>query len=214
MYCSNKPTRLGVRRRRPSRRIAGSSRGEERKKTTRRRDGRSSGPCASAPSSSDREPVKKGSKSWSTPVCDCLEKETKTVLLSDNSNEPELRARSHEATTTRCEVQKTETEKGETSSPAPALHVLRGRGRSITMHIWHRQPFPGVTCVLLMRAWFRTSTRQKRALRARMPAVDRQGGGRLSFEGDILADGGSWHTRESSKSIFSTMTTLHVAVNG
>ena len=30
--CSNKPTRLGVRRRMPSRRIAGSSRGEERKK--------------------------------------------------------------------------------------------------------------------------------------------------------------------------------------
>ena len=29
------------------------------RKTTRRRDGRSSGPCASAPSSSDREPVKK-----------------------------------------------------------------------------------------------------------------------------------------------------------
>ena len=62
--------------------------------------------------------------------------------------------------------------------------------------------------------WFRISTRQKRALRARMPAVDRQGGGRLSFEGDILADGGSWHTWESSKSIFSTMTTFHVAVNG
>ena len=58
VYCSNKPTRLGVRRRMPSRRIAGSSRGEERRRTTRRRDGRSSGPCASAPSSSDREPVK------------------------------------------------------------------------------------------------------------------------------------------------------------
>ena len=80
VYCSNKPTRLGVRRRMPSRRIAGSSRGEERRRTTRRRDGRPSGPCASAPSSSDREPVKKGSKSWSTPVCDCLEKETKTVI--------------------------------------------------------------------------------------------------------------------------------------
>ena len=32
VYCSNKPTRLGVRRRMPSRRIAGSSRAEERKK--------------------------------------------------------------------------------------------------------------------------------------------------------------------------------------
>ena len=122
----------------------------------------------------------------------------------------------------------TETEKGER---------VRGRGRSITMHIWHSQPFHGVTCVLLAgscnltgprnivaeispldlyahRAWFRTSTRQKRALSTRMPAVDRQGGGRLSFEGDILADGGSWHTRESSKSIFSTRTTFHVNVNG
>ena len=73
-----------------------------RKKEERPADGRSSGPCASAPSSSDREPVKKGSKSWSTPVCDCLEKESKTVILSDNSNEPELRARSDKATTTRC----------------------------------------------------------------------------------------------------------------
>ena len=81
------------------------------RRTTRRRDGRSSGPCASAPSSSDREPVKKGSKSWSTPVCDCLEKETKTVILSDNSNEPELRARSDEATTTRCRKQKLRKEK-------------------------------------------------------------------------------------------------------
>ena len=32
------------------------------RRTTRRRDGRSSGPCASAPSSSDREPVKKAPK--------------------------------------------------------------------------------------------------------------------------------------------------------
>ena len=105
VYCSNKPTRLGVRRRMPSRRIAGSSRGEERRRTTRRRDGRSSGPCASAPSSSDREPVKKAPKAGApSPVCDCLEKETKTVILSDNSNEPELRVRSDEfeATTTRC----------------------------------------------------------------------------------------------------------------
>ena len=60
---------------------------------------------------SDREPVKKGSKSWNTPVCDCLEKETKTVILSDNSNEPELRARSDEATTTRCRKQKLRKEK-------------------------------------------------------------------------------------------------------
>ena len=126
----------------------------------------------------------------------------------------------------------TETEKGER---AP-------RSWSIDHHahlmIWHSQPFHGVTCVrgcnLLTgprnivaeispldlyahpghRAWFRTSTSQKRALSTRMPAVDRQGGGRLSFEGDILADGGSWHTRESSKSIFSTMTTFPVTVNG
>ena len=111
VYCSNKPTRLGVRRRMPSRRIAGSSRGEERRRTTRRRDGRPSGPCASAPSSSDREPVKKGSKSWSTPVCDCLEKETKTNLLSDNSNEPEPRAISDEATTTRCRKPRLKNEK-------------------------------------------------------------------------------------------------------
>ena len=52
------------------------------------------------------------------------------------------------------------------------------------------------------------------ALSVRTPAVDRQGGGGLSFEGDILADGGSWHTGQSSKSIFSTMTTFHVTVNG
>ena len=114
-----------------------------RKKEERPADGRSSGPCASAPSSSDREPVKKGSKSWSTTVCDCLEKETKTVILSDNSNEPELRARNDEATTTRCRKEK-------------LLH-LRQRcmgsavvhGRSIPMHIWHSQPFHGVTGVLL-----------------------------------------------------------------
>ena len=79
-----------------------------RKKEERPADGRSSGPCASAPSSSDREPVKKGSKSWSTPVCDCLEKETKTVIFSDNSNESELssRVRSDEATTMRCRKEK------------------------------------------------------------------------------------------------------------
>ena len=43
------------------------------------------------------------------------------------------------------------------------------------------------------------------------PAADRQGGGRFSFEGVILADGGSWQTRQSSKSIFSAMTTFHVS---
>ena len=184
------------------------------RRTTRRRDGRSSGPCASAPSSSGREPVKKRLQKlehtglWlpgkRNKDCHSLRQQQRTWAESE-------KWRSHHN-----EEQKTETKKGETSSPAPALHVLRGRGGSITMHIWHIycQPFHGVTCVLLMRAWFRTSTRQKRALRARMPAVDRQGGGRLSFEGDILADGGSWHTRESSKSIFSTMTTFHVAVNG
>ena len=73
---------------------------------------------------------------------------------------------------------------------------------------WRLQPYrprkivaeisPQDLYVHVHRAWFRTSTRQKRALSARMPAVDRQGGGRLSFEGDILADWGSWHTRESS----------------
>ena len=137
----------------------------------------------------------------------------------------------------------TETEKGESSSPAPALHVLRSRGRSITSgivmsaisrchvrtacwrqqvdraakHCCRNQPSTEICTVrldlyalliLYVHAWFRTSTRQKRALSGRMPAVDRQGGGRLSFEGDILADGGSWHTRESSKSIFSTITTF------
>ena len=127
----------------------------------------------------------------------------------------------------------TETEKGETSSPAPALHVLCGRGRSITMHIWHSQPFHGVTCgrgrsitmhiwhsqpfhgvtcVLLAggcnltgprnivaeispldlyahRAWFRTSTRQKRALSERMPDVDQQGGADCRSKGIFLPMG-------------------------
>ena len=127
----------------------------------------------------------------------------------------------------------TEIEKGETSSPAPALHVLRGRGRSITMHIWHSQTFHGVTCVLLAGGCNLTGPRNivaeisplvcmpivhgfelRPGKSARMPAVDRQGGGRLSFEGDILADGGSWHTRESSKGNFSTLSTFHVTVNG
>ena len=52
-----------------------------------------------------------------------------------------------------------------------------------------------------------------RSGRACLPSIGKEGAD-LSLEGDILADGGSWHTRESSKSIFSTMTTLHVAVNG
>ena len=105
------------------------------------------------------------------------------------------------------------------------------------MHIWHSQPFHGVTCVLLdggcnltkprnivaeispldlyaHRAWFRTSTRQKRALSARMPAVDRQGGGQTVLRRGYSCRWGSWHTRESSKSILSTMTTFHVTVNG
>ena len=114
-----------------------------RKKEERPADGRSSGPCASAPSSSDREPVKKGSKSWSTPVCDCLEKETKTVMLSDNSNEPELRARNDEATTTRCRKEKLL----RLCQRCTGFAVVHGR--SIPMHIWHSQPFHGVTCVLL-----------------------------------------------------------------
>ena len=104
-----------------------------RKKEERPTDGRSSGSRASAPSSSDREPVKKkGSKSWSTPVCDCLEKESKTVILSDNSNEPELRARSDKATTTRCRKQK----------------LLRLRQRCTGSAVVHGQPFHGVTCNL------------------------------------------------------------------
>ena len=36
----------------------------------------------------------------------------------------------------------------------------------------------------------------------------------LSLEEDILADRGSWHTGQSLKSIFSTMTPSHVTVNG
>ena len=108
----------------------------------------------------------------------------------------------------------TETEKGETSSPAPALHVLRGRGRSIIMCIWHSLPFPGVTCVLLAggcnqtygpqnivakvsrldlyahHTWFPSSTRQKRALSARMPAVDWQGGADCPSKGIFLPMGG------------------------
>ena len=161
-----------------------------RKKEERPADGRSSGPCASAPSPSDREPVKKGSKSWSTPVCDCLEKETKTVILSDNSNEPELRARSDEATTTRCRKEK----------------LLRLRQRCTCSAVvvdrspcTSGQPFHGVTCVLLAgpgrealctctptvdlrvhssRAWFRTSTRQKRALS--LPSIGKEGADSLS----------------------------------
>ena len=165
-----------------------------RKKEERPADGRSSGPCASAPSSSDREPVKKkGSKSWSTPVCDCLEKESKTVILSDNSNEPELRARSDKATTTRCRKQK----------------LLRLRQRCTGSAVVHGQPFHGVTCVLLAgacacggcnwlqtgrvakqsceisplyahraRAWLRTSTRQKRALS--LPSIGKEGADSLS----------------------------------
>ena len=107
VHCSSKPTRLGVRRRMPSRRIAGSSRGEERKKNDP--------PTVDLQDHALRRLLlqtenqqKNGSKSWSTPVCDCLEKETtgKTVILSDNSNEPELRARSDEATITRCRSRK------------------------------------------------------------------------------------------------------------
>ena len=113
MYCSNKPTRLGVRKRMPSRRIAGSSRGEERKKNdppTRRSIFRTMrfGAFFFRPRTSKKRLQK---LAWSTPVCDCLEKETKTVILSDNSNEPELRARSDEATTTRCRKQKLRKEK-------------------------------------------------------------------------------------------------------
>ena len=44
--------------------------------------------------------------------------------------------------------------------------------------------------------------------------LDRQGGAGFSIEEDILADRGSWHTGQSSKSIFSTMTPSHVTVNG
>ena len=197
VYCSNKPTRLGVRRRRPSRRIAGSSRGEKIKKNDppTRPSGRSSGPCASAPSSSDREPVKKGSKSWSTPVCDCLEKETKTVILSDNSNEPELRARSDEATTTRCRKQTLRKEKLLCLPQRCTCYaVVVDRSPCTSSGIVSHFTVSRASC-LCVHGLFRTSTRQKRALRVRMPAVDRQGGGRLSFEGDILADGGSWHTR-------------------
>ena len=43
--------------------------------------------------------------------------------------------------------------------------------------------------------------------------LDRQGGG-LALKEDILADRGSWHTGQSSKSMFSTMTDSHVTVNG
>ena len=182
----------------------------EKKERRTTRDGRSSGPCASAPSPSDREPVKKGSKSWSTPVCDCLEKETKTVILSDNSNKPELRARSDEATTTRCRKEK--------------LLRLRQRCTCSAVEVDRSpctsgQPFHGVTCVLLAgglaatwpgretyqfqavlaeisplyvhtctptvdlrvhssRAWFRTSTRQKRALS--LPSIGKEGADSLS----------------------------------
>ena len=52
-----------------------------------------------------------------------------------------------------------------------------------------------------------------RLARARLPSIGKEGADSLS-KGIILADGGSWHTGQSSKSIFSTMTTFHVTVNG
>ena len=85
-----------------------------------------------------RTSKKKGFNCWSTPVCDCLEKESKTVILSDNSNEPELRARSDKATT-RCRKQK----------------LLRLRQRCTGSAVVHGQPFHGVTCVLLAGACVR-----------------------------------------------------------
>ena len=111
VYCSNKPTRLSVRRRRSLRRIAGSSRGEERKKNdppTRRSIFRTMrfGAFFFRPRTSKKRLQKlehtgmwlPGKRNW-----DCH--------LSDNSNEPELRARSDEATTTRCRKQKLRKEK-------------------------------------------------------------------------------------------------------
>ena len=106
------------------------------------------------------------------------------------------------------------------------------------MHIWHSQPFHGVTCVLLAGGCNLTGPRNivaeispldlyahqhasfelrpgksARSARACLPSIGKEGADCRS-KGDILADGGSWHTRESSKSIFSTMTTFHVTVNG
>ena len=184
-----------------------------RKKEERPADGRSSGPCASAPSPSDREPVKKGSKSCSTPVCDCLEKETKTVILSDNSNEPELRARSDEATTTRCRKEKllhlrqrctcsaVVLDRSPCTSAYLVSHFTVSRA-SCLLEAWLQPdgprnilvPIPVLaeisplyvhTCtptvdlrVHSSRAWFRTSTRQKRA--HSLPSIGKEGADSLS----------------------------------
>ena len=105
VYCSNKPKRLGVRRRLTSRRISDSSSVEKKERSTTRR--RSIIKTNLLDVFCDREQVfKKGSKSWSTLACDCLDKETKTFTPSDNSNEPELRARGDEATARRCIMEK------------------------------------------------------------------------------------------------------------
>ena len=199
MYCSNKPTRLGVRRNSNAFKTNCRQFQGRRKKEERPADGRSSGPCASAPSPSDREPVKKGSKSWSTPVCDCLEKETKTVILSDNSNEPELRARSDEATTTRCRKEKLLRLRQRCTCSAVVVdrshlvsHFPVSRA-SCLLEAWlpdraakHYYQFLVALCtptvdlrVHSSRAWFRTSTsRQKRALS--LPSIGKEGADSLS----------------------------------
>ena len=94
---------------------------------------------------------------------------------------------------------------------APCLHACTS---SCTCYLLPAEWRMDALCDSIHLPWFRMSTRQKRALSARTPAVNRQGGGGLSFKGDILVDGGSWHTGQSLKSIFSTMTTFHVTVIG
>ena len=60
--------------------------------------------------------------------------------------------------------------------------------------------------------WFRTSTGQKRALSARMPVLITKAGADSLSKWIFLPIGD--HSKQSSKSIFSTMTPSHVTVNG
>ena len=126
---------------------------EIKKKEERPADGRSSGPSASASSSSDREPVKKaqkagahraGQRDWDF---HSLRQQKRTRAESE-------KWRSHN----------NEVQKGETSSLAPALRVLRGRGRSITSSgiVSH---FDGVTCVLLAGGCSQTARAAKHSCR-------------------------------------------------
>ena len=134
-------------------------------------------------------------------------------------------------------------QKGETSSPAPALYVLRGRGRSITMHIWsaisrcHVRPAcwrlgcnltgprnipvpvalctPTVDLLLIYACIARVHGFELRLGKSARSACRRSARrGQILFRRGYSCRWGSWQTRQSSKSIFSALTTFHVTVNG